>query len=460
MKLYYTILFLVIIFSNSLLPGEWTTVDYYKDYSDYGVSYSCIDCINEDTCISFGHESFFNIRERHTFDGGKTWVTGLEINGFHDSSGRYHNSPRMWDVVFLNNNFCIAIGDSGWTYRSTDGLKTWEKDSLPEFEHGASFINMHDENFGVTGSRNFYITLDGARNWQSYDFNKCIELPDSMIFFGTQEACISQDGKAIKVLAVDSIGVDQWHEYIISSSDTGKTWEVYPHTPQRLSYLYFFDELHGFGCGGDKTSLYSTTARSCIYYTSDGGKSWEARLDTLFVPKYKLQKLDFVTEDTAYAYGSKNNVWLSTDAGMTWNMMDSLKSKAWEHINDHIDRYCFLKNEVIYGCYWMYGAIVKWEGKPVGVESAAPPEQEAILYPNPVSRGGKLNIRLLHDRFAKISISILSADGRTVEKPYTAELLPGMNKFEYKNCSLTPGAYILRIYNPGNFVIHEKFIVE
>jgi len=140
----YLLITLLLIISN-INAKTWTKVDSSQDGLYYILR--CPDSLN--FMIYEERRSHSRFHFRGTTDGGKNWENKFQYTG---TIGFY--IPLIHDMSYPNTKLCIAVGDSGIIFRSTDNGVNWQyyffDRQIQLFE-----IQMADENFGIMFGHNY-----------------------------------------------------------------------------------------------------------------------------------------------------------------------------------------------------------------------------------------------------------------------------------------------------------------
>ncbi|MCB4798737.1 beta propeller repeat protein [Neotamlana laminarinivorans] len=164
------------------------------------------------------------------------------------------------------------------------------------------------------GCLSIIITRDGGETWNKINCNK---LPEAL----PKEGAFAASDTNIAIIG-NKTWVATTAGRIYFSPDKGKSWEIY-NTPiikdketEGIYSIDFYDELNGFGIGGDYTKPDANIANKIK--TIDGGNTWELvsnnegpgyRSCVQYVPNSNAKKL--------VAIGFKG-IDVSNDAGKTW----------------------------------------------------------------------------------------------------------------------------------------------
>ena len=209
-----------------------------------------------------------------TTDGGRTWTRDTVPGaGQLDLRAIHATSPRVAHVV--------SIGDSSRIYRTTDGGRTWSLrwratrtgtflDAIRFWDarHGIAMSDPVDGRFLIL------TTSDGGESWQ--------EVPDASApvalagegGFAASGSCLAVAGRSHVWFATGGATVARVHH----SLDRGRTWTVHD-TPIRagaasagIFSIAFRDARNGVIAGGDYQQ--PTLRGRNLAITVDGGQTW------------------------------------------------------------------------------------------------------------------------------------------------------------------------------------------
>ncbi|MCY1722605.1 hypothetical protein OU798_19805 [Prolixibacteraceae bacterium Z1-6] len=197
----------------------------------------------------------FNSDSRYavtTEDAGKTWnYLNLEIQ---DNIGFSNN--HSIERIFVKNNVCYIWGDERKIYKSTDLFKTWETIHTPIKIRNASFVNSETGFiYGFTPETlNLYKTINGGNSWSK-----------------------------------------------ISQSD------------EPVGFSHFFDESNGISIDYNSEVFtteefplpsYPQAVSSIIYFTKDGGTTWQNEENPEVISGYKSSPTNdiifYVNDENTY----------------------------------------------------------------------------------------------------------------------------------------------------------------
>ncbi len=457
MKFQIIVLIVIIISASQLNSGTWKEIDEVIKYNDdssatYQLLYRAIDCFDKNNCIAVGNLGLGSPWDRHTSDGGKTWNTSLRDTHklrYNDDGtvDMIYDPSIVLEVEYVSKKLCIAVCDSGYFWRSTDSLKTWQRNKLfsDTISYYWSEITFFNEKYGgIVAKGRLYLTTDSGNTWYRQKFN----LPDDLTPTYLTDISLP-DINTILVLGGNKDRVD----HILKSEDFGKTWEAYEPAPLRILKIFFINKNIGWACGKQQVRPYASEYRDIILHTTDGGKSWLIQLDTLAPIKKGLQEIYFIDKNNGIATGPYWKIWRTSDGGKKW-----IRDKSAEdYMNFQFTDAAMPDKDVIFAPT-KDSKIYKYDSE-TGIFSGSNSESKFKIYPNPVSSGEEINIEITGELYSHIELKIYNSKGNKIDKSYNAFLNNGTKKIKYiPDKNLSQGVYFLHV-KIGKEKFVEKFVV-
>lgn len=178
---------------------------------------------------------------------------------FQQNSG---TSATLYDVFATSTLDCWVVGWQSAILHTTDGGENWFEQSVPAPGANTGVFFVDDSTGWVVGTGGDILhTTDGGSNW--------IEL-------------------------ISGIYVDLWG-------------------------VHFIDQNTGWAVGGQYYPYFGNL--QIVLSTSDGGTSWDVRIDELYEPT--LRDVFFTDVSRGYAVGDGGTILVSIDGGLTWNEQTS-----------------------------------------------------------------------------------------------------------------------------------------
>lgn len=260
-----------------------------------------------------------------TTDGGRTWgrdtipgASALDLRAIAATSSLAAHA--------------ISIGDSSRIYRTTDGGRTWSLrwsasrkgtflDAI-RFWDARNGIAMSDP---VDGRFLLVTTSDGGESWQEVPAAALPPALEGEGGFAASGSCLTVLGHSDIWFASGGAAVAR----VYHSADRGRTWTVHD-TPIRAGVpsagifsVAFRDARNGVIAGGDyqKPALRGRN----LALTRDGGRTWTLADSALSPAGYRsaVTYLPGITRQGLIAVGLSGTD-LSRDRGVTWTSVDTV----------------------------------------------------------------------------------------------------------------------------------------
>ncbi|MFO7525652.1 MAG: YCF48-related protein, partial [Ignavibacteriaceae bacterium] len=303
-------------------------------------------------------------------------ITSFPKATFSQWELRYPKIPTtgISDMVFLNPQTGFAVNSSGNILRTTDGGAFWiiAQHYQREYISEIKFVNQ-SHGFAISphgyigDQKDFIYTTDGGDNWSA----TFLGTSDAMTFLPLSASAILKSNESGTISLLDNFW-GQWSEryiipyysggglpspygdikefeklpserilalgsswnafqnyvitdsaaFILFSDDSGLSWDtLWCDLPKILTTFSFYDNYTGW-IGGKENEIYKTT---------DGGLSWslsysEPNPD----PEKGISKIIAVDVQTVYAVSTKGEFISSADGGNTWNVYSIIPSTNYE----------------------------------------------------------------------------------------------------------------------------------
>ncbi|MGA2296603.1 MAG: YCF48-related protein [FCB group bacterium] len=254
-----------------------------------------------------------------TTDGGKTWAgttifEGLQLesinfvdklNGYTSGDGRIYKtidggitwqdvspvdySTMLWGNYFVTPDFGMVIGggcyDEQHFYRTTDGGNSWDLFTAYIPNSGLTDIVLYSEDgLGyATSSGKLWRTLDGGKSWSVFSVSGIEDWQEEITHIGnTFLVPYSQGCSGDTSLPYGGMRM---------TTNNGTSWREYS-TNHPMFGAFLLDEKRGWACG----------IKRAIYYTSDGGVTWELR-NCGIPPERSLDDIWFINDTLGWVVG-------------------------------------------------------------------------------------------------------------------------------------------------------------
>ncbi len=237
-----------------------------------------IQFVNEKVGFTSGQGSSGFGQIFKTTDGGVSWFNITPSD-----------AEDLWGHYFIDENYGMVIGGGCLTpqrfFGTTDGGQNWTfitEAYLPN--SGLTDLILYSKNGLGYASSSGYIwqTTDGGKSWQifsrtgSNDWQEDLWISGNTILVPYSLGCGGEGGLGGARI----------------SRDFGKTWKDFP-TGTSMFGAFLLDSLRGWVCGWNRT----------IYYTDNGGNSWEL-LNCGLEPDDSLDDFWFVNDTLGWVIGT------------------------------------------------------------------------------------------------------------------------------------------------------------
>ena len=253
------------------------TIDFGETWHELDTNFKnhalkAVDFVNENLgCI--GGDNIYS-----TFDGGDTWILRLSV-------------PQYWSFIrsisYASTSICIAVGDDGLFFRSTDCGQSWtEITTVPDVNYRS--VCFTDETTGyAAGDHAIIKTTDAGVTWNlvSFDYNLLA------LDFMSQEMGVG-------------VGLNG---LIVRTTDGGQTWnQIDSPTTDKLYSVNFYDADTGYAAGGVEI------IEAVVLKTTDGGMTWHEQFIPINYPLYAI----VTTGNRAFTGGWFYNLFGTTNGGI------------------------------------------------------------------------------------------------------------------------------------------------
>ncbi len=248
------------------------------------------------------------------------------------NSGTSHT---LNSIMFPEDGFGIAAGDSGSVLRTLDSAYTWEEISLESGEQIRDVFLLDDGRSFLVGDNSLLVkSSDMFSNYEYVSFNRGYNLYSIKLFSSGNGFITGSKGAILQttdagetwsqsytstdktIYDLDFINPEEgfavgWDGILLKTVDGGKSWQNQEKlTNKYLKSVEFYDNDLGIICGGAST----------VFRTVNGGKTW----NEIKIPvNASLNDVKFVSEDIAIIAGAKGLILISIDKGITWKAVET-----------------------------------------------------------------------------------------------------------------------------------------
>lgn len=439
---------------------EWKSIDTLK-LNKYEINYVKIDCYDKNNCMAVANAAFIAPINRITTDGGIHWVTTLKDTQIIDNeTGEFYQPYSAVDLVYTENTSIIFCGGGIYWRNTKDG---WIKDTVDKKLLNSMQGKFANDSVGYAfyPSVRQFKTLNSGKNWNKIEIS--LKDHDTLPFNEIRNFLCLDETKIIALAMYHHVDTTNWKSlgvdhFILKSIDGGDSWDITPENNLILSgNLDFLNENIGATVGkeyvGQKT-------KSVLTLTTDGGYTWEKKIDTLVKWSDGLTGVEFVSDSVGFAWGWYLQVWRTTDAGESWHLIRTEEQAAlkWNHTNS----FDFVDEHTVYAVEKSWGIIFKGTISPMGILSFEPYYIPDLIhsYPNPISSGETLTLKIESPQTSEVSIEMYNSLGKRCGNTFETKLIKGINHIEYNSTNLSSGSYYIMLIYPDGEIFDEQIIVE
>ena len=210
-------------------------------------------------------------------------------------------APNLTSVSTYHGGICVRNGivwmASGALYKSTDSGVTWTRKSLPEDPFDLDF---YDSLHGIfPGTYNAWVTSDGGTTWQV------------LLSAPSASACFLNSPNAMAV--AERLGA-----YIAVTTDNGNSWANNLPAQENTFCVRYTNGII-YEDGG------TPPGGSFLHTSTDFGQSWQRSVSGYDEESYcfaidscEPSRIYIAHEDEVHKTDSNSKIFLTTDAGITW----------------------------------------------------------------------------------------------------------------------------------------------
>jgi photosystem II stability/assembly factor-like uncharacterized protein len=240
-----------------------------------------------------------------------TWFMAIVITfvlagpGLARETTNYLNRDDLFSIFFVNDALGWSCGRWGTILHTQDGGKTWleQKSGSQNTLSGIYFVDP-ENGWAVGNSGTILHTKDGGKTWEK------------------QESPVPYYHMDVYFTTLEKGWIASEKTHLLHTQDGGKTWQVgFSDEDYILKAISFSDPTHGWAAG----------EFGHLYRTVDGGISWEKLAGEAYIDTATgdlkggpfLYDIAAADDNTAWAVGIEGRVVKTTDAGKTWNTVET-----------------------------------------------------------------------------------------------------------------------------------------
>tara|TARA_B100001063_G_scaffold243535_1_gene274394 strand:+ start:41880 stop:43163 length:1284 start_codon:yes stop_codon:yes gene_type:complete len=214
--------------------------------------------------------------------------------------------------------------------------------------------------------------------------------------------------------------------FLAVSKDTAQTFNyLFSNSVTPFKSVNFIDSLNG----------YLSTTSGDIYYSNDGGSSWNYR----GTPTQNMNTLSFKNDSTIFIGGNSGRLYISEDYGISWRL-DSIPTSA------NIGNIYLVDSVNVYATDW--GGNLYKNSITTGLSNTIPSNEFFSVFPNPSSDYIHLK---LNQNFGFEEYRVYSLTGKLVQK--------GRNQKSIDIKNLKEGTYVFQVIGK-NYKTSQKIVVQ
>jgi photosystem II stability/assembly factor-like uncharacterized protein len=211
----------------------------------------------------------------------------------------------LFSTCFVNDKEGWVVGDLGRIFHTTDGAKTWERESLDPTRSFVAISCADSQHIWAAGQAGEIVhSADGGKSWQQQKSGISRQLLD-IAFANPQRG-----------IAVGDFGV------LLRTEDGGTTWTRIP-LPQDIKLPPDVAEVVDPGdivlysaTFGDADHVWAAGEFGTILASTDGGLSWHPQQSPV---ETTLFGISFADQQRGWAVGMESTLLGTADGGISWH---------------------------------------------------------------------------------------------------------------------------------------------
>ncbi|HVO27701.1 MAG TPA: YCF48-related protein [Candidatus Margulisiibacteriota bacterium] len=210
----------------------------------------------------------------------------------------------LFATCFINDKEGWAVGDLGRIFHTTDGAKTWDRQTIAESRSFVSLACPDSQHLWAVGQAGAIVhSSDGGKTWQPQKSGANRQLLD-VAFANTQRG-----------IAVGDFGL------LLRTEDGGTTWTKVPlpedtKLPADVAEVVAPGDIVLYGVSfADPDHVWVVGEFGTILASADGGASWRPQQSPV---ETTLFGVSFADQQRGWAVGLESTLLVTTDGGASW----------------------------------------------------------------------------------------------------------------------------------------------
>ena len=313
-KIVKFVFFVIILIASILFQNVYCTEKKWKLIDSIpGMFYKSADNSKDfRKIVSIGGNNNFQAI-RISLDNGKSWFNIIDsakigIDKINKKTNSLYLPIKLFDISITDEDIIYIGCDSGRIKTSDDFGKTWRIIKTQFTKDEIKYIKFNDLGNGlIAKNKNFSFTSNNGETWVTRPY------PEN------GDYCRFTSFKFGKIALITFNPNDNNYNHYYISQDTGRTWSEI--SLERITDFCFVDENTIFAIANYFDGLHIMGVRSRIYKSSDRGKNWDIKMDTILDYSSGLYNLKFKNTNFGVAFGDNESIWQTEDGGETWYLL-------------------------------------------------------------------------------------------------------------------------------------------
>ncbi len=264
------------------------------------------DCADSMNCMGLTYSSF-RPRLYFTGDAGLTWGQIFSDSIIYDDSEERMGVKVPRCISYSRTKLALVGCDSGHVLRTTDNGNTWSRSNVGKKVTISKIIMKNDQEGIAFDNLYLHKTNDGGLSWHE-------------ILFPTKEYNRKFEDFAYvdgRIFIYFALRYDN-NMHLWYSDDDGENWFETNYLTRNGGWIYATDKSKIYVLNR-KLDIATNKWFDYILYTSDTGKSWIVQLDTIIEPSsFTLTFIRFYNKNFGIVCGNNGEIHRTTNGGLNW----------------------------------------------------------------------------------------------------------------------------------------------